>query len=165
MTHEDALRLARYTAWADTRLLNACAALDSDAFYAPRAAFFCSIHGTLNHLLVGMSVWQARLQDVESQISSLDQILHEDRAALGQAILDKDRAFIRLIEGMDDHDLARDLHYRAIDGSEHVVPLHLVLTHVVNHATHHRGQVHGMLSQTDVPPPPLDLIYYLLETP
>jgi uncharacterized damage-inducible protein DinB len=38
-----------------------------------------------------------------------------------------------------------------------------VVTHMVNHGTHHRGQVHGLLSQTEVPPPPLDLIYYLRE--
>ena len=163
MNKSDAIRLSTYTEWADRRLLDACAQLEGDAFYAPRAAFFGSIHGTLNHLLVGMTAWQARMEEVQSHITSLDQILIEDRARLSQAILEKDRHFIELVSEMDDDDLADDLHYRSTDGCEHIVPMHLVITHVVNHATHHRGQVHGMLSQTDVCPPPLDLIYFLLE--
>ena len=40
-------------------------------------------------------------------------------------------------------------------------PLHLCWLHLFNHQTHHRGQAHDQLSQTAVPPPPLDLIYYL----
>ena len=42
-------------------------------------------------------------------------------------------------------------------------PLHLCWLHLFNHQTHHRGQAHDQLSQTAVPPPPLDLIYYLRE--
>jgi uncharacterized damage-inducible protein DinB len=41
------------------------------------------------------------------------------------------------------------------------LPLGLALAHFFNHQTHHRGQAHAMLSGTNVPPPPLDLLYFL----
>jgi uncharacterized damage-inducible protein DinB len=46
-------------------------------------------------------------------------------------------------------------------GQRFRTPLRQVLAHLFNHQTHHRGQVHDMLSQTAVPPPELDLIFYL----
>ena len=36
-------------------------------------------------------------------------------------------------------------------------PVELLVAHFFNHQTHHRGQVHDMLTQTNVPPPVLDL--------
>jgi uncharacterized damage-inducible protein DinB len=48
-------------------------------------------------------------------------------------------------------------------GESAATPMRFVLAHLFNHQTHHRGQAHDLLSQTSVPPPPLDLIYYLRE--
>ncbi|MEW5728746.1 MAG: DinB family protein, partial [Pseudomonadota bacterium] len=54
-----------------------------------------------------------------------------------------------------------DFSYRTMAGQEISTPLGLTMLHMFNHATHHRGQVHDMLSATPVPPPPLDLVYFL----
>ena len=48
-------------------------------------------------------------------------------------------------------------------GTRYSVPLRGVLTHIFNHQTHHRGQVHQMLGMLGVAPPELDMIYFLLE--
>ncbi|MXX21771.1 MAG: hypothetical protein F4Z93_01340 [Rhodospirillales bacterium] len=37
----------------------------------------------------------------------------------------------------------------------------LPVSRLVSHQTHHRGQVHDMLSQAGATPPELDLIYYV----
>jgi uncharacterized damage-inducible protein DinB len=49
-------------------------------------------------------------------------------------------------------------------GESAATPMRFVLGHMFNHQTHHRGQVHGLLSATAVPPPPLDLVYFLRES-
>jgi uncharacterized damage-inducible protein DinB len=56
------------------------------------------------------------------------------------------------------------LDYRNMAGETRQDPLRIVMAHIFNHQTHHRGQVHGLLSQTAVPPPPLDLIYFTRES-
>jgi uncharacterized damage-inducible protein DinB len=53
MMHEHLRRMARYNAWANRRLYAACAQLSEAEYKKPRPAFFGSIHGTLNHLLIG----------------------------------------------------------------------------------------------------------------
>ena len=57
----------------------------------------------------------------------------------------------------DDAFVSRDLHWTSSQGADSVDPMQVLLTHFFNHQTHHRGQVHDMLSQTDVAPPSLDL--------
>ena len=54
------LTLARYNAWANRRLYDACAALPEVEYMKPRAAFFGSIHATLDHLLWGDQIWMSR---------------------------------------------------------------------------------------------------------
>jgi uncharacterized damage-inducible protein DinB len=154
---------ARYNAWANARLYAACAELSDVEFRAPRPAFFGSILGTLNHLLVTDRGWLGRLEGVPSGISRLDEILFDDRDQLTAARVAEDQRIIALTDRLDAAALAGDLIYRTIAGVEYCTPVIWVLSHLFNHQTHHRGQVHGLLSQTAVPPPPLDLIYYLRE--
>src|SRR5690606_1101714 len=86
-------------------------------------------------------------------------------AELQQARAAEDARMIRLADGYAEADLATKVRYRTIVRPETVdTPLHLCWLHLFNHQTHHRGQVHDQLSQTDVAPPPLDLSFYLRET-
>ena len=69
---------------------------------------------------------------------------------------------IALVDGYAEDDLRQEVRYRMVTvPDEAETPLHLCWLHLFNHQTHHRGQVHDQLTQTEVPPPPLDLIYYL----
>src|SRR4029453_14815132 len=70
-------RFARYNAWANRRLYEACAALSPGDYRAPRPSFFGSIHATLNHILVGDRVWMGRLENAPSGIERLGQILYD----------------------------------------------------------------------------------------
>lgn len=163
MTPDHFQTFARYNAWANDRLYAACAQLSDADFKASRQAFFGSILGTLNHILVGDRAWLGRIEGVPSGISRLDEILFEDLAGLRQARKAKDERIVRLAGTLDAEALTRDLVYRTTAGVEHTTPLVWVLSHMFNHQTHHRGQVHGLLSQTTVKPPPLDLIFLLRE--
>ncbi len=64
---------------------------------------------------------------------------------------------------LTDQQLSEILEYSDVNGTPHDVPLSICLGHFFNHQTHHRGQVHGMLSSEAERPPALDLIYYTLE--
>ena len=157
-------RMARYNRWANQRLHEACAALPDDAYFAPRQAFFGSIHGTLNHLIVGDRLWLARMEGRQPPHKRLDEQPYADRDELRAARVAEDERMIGLVDDLDEAVLGRDVVYRMATRPEtRTTPLHLCWLHLFNHQTHHRGQVHDQLSQTEVPPPPLDLIYYLRE--
>jgi uncharacterized damage-inducible protein DinB len=163
MTPEHFQTFARYNAWANDRLYAACAQLPDAEFRAPRQAFFGSILGTLNHILVGDRAWLGRVQGVPSGITRLDQTLFEDLADLKRARIAEDERILSLTGALDTEALDRDVVYRTMAGVESRTPLVWVLSHMFNHQTHHRGQVHALLSQTTVDPPPLDLIFFLRE--
>jgi len=162
MMLEHLRRMARYNAWANQRLYAACGQLPDVEYRRPRQAFFGSIHGTLNHLLVGDRIWLARIEGQAPPALRLDDQPCASLSELSIARAAEDERMVRLVDGYAEADLVRDLRYRMITRpGEVTTPLHLCWLHLFNHQTHHRGQAHDQLSQTAVPPPPLDLIYYL----
>lgn len=154
---------ARYNRWANTRLYDACAQLPDAEYRRDRKAFFGSIHNTLNHLLVGDRVWMGRFTGADSGIRKLNEILFDDFAALRRAREAEDGRIQAYVDGCDANKLAAPLSFKSMDGTPSAMPLAQVLGHFFNHQTHHRGQVHAMLTQTDVPAPSLDLIALLRE--
>ncbi|WP_300299630.1 DinB family protein [Ferrovibrio sp.] len=157
-------RMARYNAWANARLYNACATLPPAAYHAARPSFFGSIHATLNHILVGDSAWFGRFTArPATQITALNQILHDDFASLRAAREAKDAEIIAFCDGLDEATLQGTFSYTNFRGQSFTDPLCPPLLHAFNHQTHHRGQVHGLLSHAGVAPPELDLIYFLRE--
>lgn len=163
MTLETLRRLARYNAWANARLYAACAQLPAEELSRPRPSFFGSIIATLNHGLVGDRLWMGRFKGVKDVgITALDQILYADFAPLAAERAAFDAHIIEWFDALD-ADLDQPFRYRVMAGEKVESPLGLTMLHMFNHATHHRGQVHDMLSATPVAPPPLDLIYFLRE--
>jgi uncharacterized damage-inducible protein DinB len=154
---------AAYNAWANERLYAACARLPAAEYLKARPAFFRSLHGTLNHVLVGDRVWMARFEGRESGIHALDQILHGDLESLREARRAEDSRIVSFIEGLSAEDYERDIDYRNMSGQPQRERLGRLLAHFFNHQTHHRGQAHDQLSQTSVAPPELDLIFFLRE--
>jgi uncharacterized damage-inducible protein DinB len=159
-------RMAAYNRWANERLYEAAGKLSPAALAAPRSGFFPSLLKTLNHILVGDAVWMGRLDGSGSPgITSLDQVLHTDFAALKAARRAMDERIVAFVGGVRPQRLDEDLVYRTMGGEAMVTPIGPVLAHFFNHQTHHRGQAHAMLSSTEVAPPSLDLILFLRDHP
>ncbi len=154
--------LAGFNRWANEGLYEAVATLPEAEYRKTRpCAYFGSIHGTLNHLLVVDLLWFGRIQGAAPQIEGLDQVLYEDFAELRAARGEEDDSIVELLEGFEDADLTRDCHFTLLaKPGEWVMKPRLILTTVFNHQTHHRGQVHAMLSEAGVEPPGLDVIAY-----
>jgi uncharacterized damage-inducible protein DinB len=162
MMLEHLRRMARYNAWANRQLYEVCAQLPEIEYHRQRQAFFGSIHGTLNHLLVTDRIWLARIEGKGSPQLRLDDQPCGTLVELREARDVEDARMIQLVDGYAEDDVGKSVRYRLITRPEDVeTPLHVCWLHLFNHQTHHRGQVHDQLSQTDVAPPPLDLIYYL----
>lgn len=153
--------LAAYNTWANGRLLEACGRLSELDYQAPRQAYFGSISGTLNHVLVGDRSWLARLRGDPPAGYALDQTLYDTFADLNRARQAEDQQIATYVEGLDEAAYGSIISYTTIKGAAFENTVLEILTHMFNHQTHHRGQIHDLLSQTDVPPPELDLIFYL----
>jgi uncharacterized damage-inducible protein DinB len=153
-------QFAGYNAWANARLYDAVAALPEADFHADRGAFFGSLKGTLNHILVGDRIWFGRLTREGPTYTQLDLILHEDLTSLRQAREAEDVRIIAYVEILDLAALDQPFEYQTTTGQPFVQARSSVLDHVFNHQTHHRGQAHALLSAAGASPPSLDLLGY-----
>ena len=157
--------LAAYNRLANERLYGACAELSDLERKRERPAFFKSIHGTLNHILLGDRIWLGRFAGREMPSTGLDAILYGDFDALWDARRLEDARIAAFTAGLEDAELETGIRYVNNEGRACEDPLPLLLSHLFNHQTHHRGQVHDMLSQTAVAPPSLDLHRVLRPAP
>lgn len=138
---------AAYNAWCNERLYDAAATVSDADYRADRGAFFKSLHGTLNHLLVGDRIWMKRFTGVGEQPPSLDAILFDDFAALRAARRSQDTLISRYIDRLSEADLTRSIRYRTVVNPQTIEQaLAPALDHFFNHQTHHRGQAHALLS-------------------
>jgi len=157
--------MAGYNAWSNERLYDAAAGLSDADYRADLGAFFKSVHGTLNHILVGDRVWLSRFTGTGPAPTALDEILYEDLDSLRAARRAEDVRIVRFVDGLDADRLASVLRYRALSQPVEVTyPLLPALHHFFNHQTHHRGQVTALLTRLAVEAPSVDLVYFNLET-
>jgi uncharacterized damage-inducible protein DinB len=154
---------AYQNAWANHRLLNACAALPQAEFEARRASFFPSIKATLNHIVTVDRMYADAFEramagrDPHPDLASFYEPPEPfgrvaDLAAAQRAV---DRRFIALCESLTPGDLERPVALLRRKGRVEEA-VHRLLAHVFEHQIHHRGQVHAMLAGTAVAPPQLD---------
>lgn len=149
--------LATYNTLANERLYATCASLTDAELRKTRLAFFKSILGTLNHIMVGDRIWLARFAGEEVPSTGLDAILYDDFEQLHAARIYEDARIEDFLKTIDATFLEGAIEYINNEGWVFVDPMPLLLSHFFNHQTHHRGQIHDMLTQTEVAPPVLDM--------
>lgn len=157
--------MARYNRWMNARIYEACARLSDDDRKRDMGAFFGSIHGTLNHLLLVDRLWMGRFLGEPYPIRSLDQELCSGFATLREEREREDARIVEWIDSLCAEDVEGELTYTsAMDRQPRHFPFRLALAHFFNHQTHHRGQVTTLLSQNGVDPGVTDLIWLPEET-
>ena len=153
---------ADYNRWANIKVYEACAKLSDEDFRADKGAFFGSAHRTLNHLLAADRIWLKRFTGTGDAPASLDIMLCENFGELRQAREIQDQRIIDWVHGLTAPELTAIVSYSPIGIPEKIEqPLGPILSHVFNHQTHHRGQVHTILTSLGQPSLALDLIYFL----
>ncbi len=164
--HTHFATLARYNRWATDRLLDAVVALDDEAYRRDVGLFFKSIHGTLNHLLVGEHhLWLRRFAEGVSPRVTLDEEVEPDRPRLADRLREGAARWQPLIESWPAERFDGTLGYTTTRGVAVSLPFAATLTHVFNHGTHHRGQITAALTVLGEPSPELDLVYMLQQEP
>jgi len=162
--HSHFQQLARYNLWATRRLLDAVATVPEADYRRDLGLFFKSIHGTLNHLLLGEHLlWFARFAKGASPTVALDSEVEPDRERLAQALKGGAANWLPLIESWPAERFDGVLSYTTLRGQHATLPFAATLAHVFNHGTHHRGQITAALTALGRPCPELDLVYCLQE--
>jgi uncharacterized damage-inducible protein DinB len=145
--HSHAETMAEYNHWMNLKLYAVCAEISDERRREDRGAFFKSIHGTLNHLLVGDRIWMGRFTG-QPYAASLGQELYANFNELRQQRETTDQQILEWSKQLTDEWLIQILRYRsASDGTERVFPHWLLVMHLFNHQTHHRGQLTTLLNQ------------------
>jgi uncharacterized damage-inducible protein DinB len=152
--------MAGYNAWMNERLYASCGGLSDEERKQDVGAFFRSIHGTLNHLLLADRVWMGRFTSVPFAVNTLADELYADFAELRAEREATDRRISRWAASIGDGELEVDLTYMSIvDPTPRRYPMALAVAHFFNHQTHHRGQLTALLSQRGIDPGVTDLIW------
>jgi uncharacterized damage-inducible protein DinB len=154
--------MARYNRWQNNNLLTAADTLDEKARDADRGAFFGSIRGTFSHLLWGDTIWMSRFDGWEPPKTGIpgseNFVMDWEQIKLERA--KADARILRWAENLTEEDLAGDLiWFSGAMGREIIKPLALCITHFFNHQTHHRGQIHAMLTAAGARPGDTDLFF------
>jgi uncharacterized damage-inducible protein DinB len=158
---------AGYNAWCNDRLYETAAQISDADYRDDRRAFFGSLHGTLNHLLVGDRIWMQRFTGRGEIPSRLDAILYDDFARLRTARRAEDERISGYIEALTESDLSKPIRYRTFVSPQDIEQvLAPALDHFFNHQTHHRGQAHALVSSIlgNDRTPSFDLIIYQRQT-
>ncbi len=157
--------LTRYTAWANSLLFEALAALPVGEATATRSTGFGNMVNTLNHSHVVDLIWKAHLEcrphGFTSRITAnqpeLNE-LHDVQRAL-------DQWYITYADALSDDAHYEVVQFTFVDGGAGAMSRGDMLLHIVNHKTYHRGYVADMLYQASARPPAMDLPVFLRDVP
>ncbi|HZQ51469.1 MAG TPA: DinB family protein [Bryobacteraceae bacterium] len=149
----------RYHRWATMQVMDESAQLPSEQLLKNLHGSFLSIYDTLVHLYQADSIWLDRLHQQPTgalEKYAVPGCMYEFRDAWTQ-VQDKMLAWA---QELDEQGWQRTLSYRTRAGVPYDSQVWQIILHVVNHGTHHRGQVTTMLRQLGIKPLNLDLIAF-----
>jgi len=167
---------AEYNRLMNTRMYDAASGLSDDDFQSDRGAFFKSVLGTLNHILVGDIIWLKRFSkhpSSEKALSyltrignpnALNQILFSDLKALRDQRIILDDVIVQWICSLSEADLQGSITYESMAGRHFEKPFASLISHFFLHQVHHRGQITTLLSQFGADFGETDLVEIIHET-
>ncbi|MBK8289414.1 MAG: DinB family protein [Cellvibrionales bacterium] len=170
-------RMAQYNRFMNDKLLDAADQLPADALIANKGAYFGSILGTLNHVLVGDLLWLHRFKHHSAAYTALDalasfpvptaldQQLYNNLIDFKVARQQLDALILSWVSQITAGDLQRSLQYRRVNGEINHRSFAGLLMHFFNHQTHHRGQATTLFSQAGIDVGATDLLLLIPEEP
>lgn len=171
LQHYEAMAL--YNRWMNDKLYELCAELPDETRKRDMGAFFRSIHGTFNHILLADHAWMIRFtgdsdafrfRDERGEpitVRSLDQEIYGDFDLLRTVRRETDDRIIEWTTNLREEDLSTNLRYKTSSGETYEHCLWWAVSHFYNHQTHHRGQITTLLKQLGVDPGVTDLAVML----
>jgi uncharacterized damage-inducible protein DinB len=156
--HDDFPALFDYSRWADGLLLDACRALSPEQYAAEPAPGWTPVRDTLAHMALVLDTWTRTLagENVAAFPDPTALRTADDAAAVLEGAYER---VAGLLPGLTPEALAAPREYRGL-GRVVTVPPWVLLRHLVNHGTHHRGQVASKLARLGAKPPGTDLVFW-----
>ena len=159
------LVMANYNTWVNAQIFEVCRKISDNQYRKDLGAFFGSIHNTLNHILLVDILYLGRLKgEANDHIHSLKQVLYDDLDSLADARVEVDSKLTEYVQALNQNDLKTQVRYTRMSGEVCEENMEDILLTLFNHQTHHRGQVHTMLTQSGIEKsemPDIDLVDYL----
>jgi len=169
--------MAQYNQWMNAKLYETAAKLSREELEKDRGAFFGSLLGTLNHIMVGDIIWLKRLGThpaghrsleavrLRAQPGALNEILHRNFAGLAEERTGLDTTIRSWTAELTHADLDHVLEYRNMKGVSQRKLFGTLVLNLFNHQTHHRGQATTLLSQAGLDVGVTDLLALIPEEP
>jgi uncharacterized damage-inducible protein DinB len=151
MTADTYCVLARYNEWINSALYGVCSGIADAERKHNRGAFFGSVHGTLNHILLADRVWMGRFENQPYAVPSLATELYADFDELRTARVAEDQRIVAWAATLDPAALTRVFSYTSmVNPQPRSYIFGHVISHFFNHQTHHRGQLTTLLAQMGI---------------
>ena len=154
--------MAKYNALMNKRMLNASEDLSKESLREDKGAFFKSVIGTLNHILIGDILWLKRFSTHPNKYASLkylsevkkpeklDEIIFNDLVSFAEERSRLDNILVDWCDELKEEDLGKPFQYFNFKGEEQNKRFGDLILHVFLHQVHHRGQVTTLLSQENI---------------
>jgi len=147
-----------YSTWASQRLLEEANKLPAEELARDFSTADRSVVETLAHVFAADRVWLARVQGTPR--ASFIEDRDRELATLNKEWPEIQQSWKQLLAGMSDQDIQKVVEFKDLKGNPNQQPLWKIVMHLVNHGTHHRGQVSGFLRAMGHTPPAIDLMVY-----
>jgi uncharacterized damage-inducible protein DinB len=153
--------MARYNQWANRDLFAAVRTLPAGEATKQRPSLFKNIINTLNHPLVVDRMWWAHLHRQSHPHRALNEILYEDFEELAAAREEMDQRLIHYVDALSGRDAGEEVDFTLLSGATGRMNRRLILMHMFNHNTYHRGFVVETFCQVPAPLPLIDLPIFM----
>lgn len=162
MNTDDFRLLYDFNAWANQRMLDACAALTGEQFTRDLGSSFKSVRDTLAHIYGAQWVWLERWHGrVPTGLPAASDF--PDFETVKKRFAEIDRNLVDYVASLNANDVQRVIEFKTMAGTAFAQPLWQMLQHLANHGTYHRGQVTTMMRQMGAKATSTDLIGFYRE--
>ena len=154
--------MAKYNEVMNSRILDASSKLTNEKLFQDKGAFFKSVIGSLNHIMIGDILWLKRfslhsndykslapMNEIEKPVK-LDSILFGDLGSFRNQRKLIDEVISNWCGEISESDLDHPFKYINFKGEQHNKRLGDLILHVFLHQIHHRGQITTLLSQDNI---------------
>lgn len=162
MTDSEILKtMARYNQWANRDLFAAVRTLPASEVTKQRPSLFKNILNTLNHPLLTDRIWWAHMHKEAHPHQALNEVLYRDFETLAAAREEMDQRLIDYVDGLSEYDADEQIDFTLLSGAKGLMNRRMILMHIFNHNTYHRGFVVETFCQIPAALPLIDIPVYM----
>ena len=159
------IQQAHFNDWANRRIYSCCEKLSEEQLELNRNAFFNSIAGTLNHLLLVDILYMDRLKGQPSRFKKLNERVGHSFKEIKTLQVTQDAEYVNYFSNFEIDNLEKEICFKTLLANSELwrVPMRIYLANLFQHQVHHRGQIHNLLSQANLDPPPIGFVEFAIE--